>query len=83
MFNYEYITFEELYKAYIDCRKRKRTTHNCAKFELNEYENLYKLYLELNSFKYKIGRSICFIHHVKYTYKFREIFAADFRDRIV
>lgn len=83
MFNYEYITFEELYKAYIDCRKRKRTTHNCAKFELNEYENLYKLYLELNSFKYKIGRSICFIHHAKYTYKFREIFAADFRDRIV
>ena len=79
----EYVSFEELYKAYIDCRKKKRTTYNCSVFEANEYENLYKLYIELNTFKYKIGRSICFIHHTKYTYKFREIFAADFRDRIV
>jgi len=82
-FWYEFISYEELYKAYIDCKKRKRTTHNCESFEINETKNLWKLYKELNTFTYKIGRSTVFIFHEPGSNKFREIFAADFIDRII
>lgn len=79
-FEYEYVSYEELYQAYIDCRKRKRTTHNALAFEINENVELYKLWLDLNERKYVIGKSIvfCIDKPVK-----REVFAADFRDRIV
>jgi len=79
-FHFEYVTFEELYCAYLDCRKRKRHTANAAAFEINLTENLYKLWIELNQKKYEIGKSIVFIidKPVK-----REVFAADFRDRII
>ena len=79
-FEYEYVQYEELYKAYIDCRKRKRTTHNALTFEVNENIELYKLWMDLNEMKYEIGKSIvfCVDKPVK-----REIFAANFRDRIV
>lgn len=79
-FDYEYVSYEELYKAYIDCRKRKRTTHNALVFEINENLELYKLWIDLNEMKYEIGKSIvfCIDKPVK-----REVFAADFRDRIV
>lgn len=79
-FPYEYVTYEELYEAYLDCRKRKRSTINSLKFEINENIHLYKLWHELNSKEYKIGKSIAFC--VEKPVK-REIFAADFRDRIV
>lgn len=82
-FYYEYVSFFELYKAYEDCKKRKRSTHNCESFEINEYKNLWYLYVELNTFQYKIGCSTCFIYHEPDTNKYREIFAADFRDRII
>ncbi|MBP7152814.1 MAG: RNA-directed DNA polymerase [Tissierellia bacterium] len=42
--------------------------------------NLYNLYTELKNETYRPGRSICFV--VTYP-KLREIFAADFKDRIV
>ena len=76
----EYITFSELYDAYVDCRKRKRTTYNAQCFEINETKNLMTLYKELNSMTYEIDYSICFC--VEKPVK-REVFAADFRDRIV
>ena len=79
-FDYEYVSYEELYKAYIDCRKRKRTTVNALKFEINENIELYKLWIDLNTQKYEIGKSIVFC--VEKPVK-REVFAADFRDRIV
>ena len=69
-----------MYKAYLDCRKRKRKTRNEIIFEINENANLLKLYYEINSLTYVVGKSICFI--VKKPV-YREIFAADFRDRIV
>ena len=80
---YEFVSFDELYQAYLDCKKRKRSTHNCESFEINECKNLYILYNELNNFKYKIGRSTAFIFHEPATNHYREIFAADFRDRVV
>lgn len=74
------ITFEKLFKAYLDCRKHKRSTINALMFEYDLEKNLTELYDDLISGNYKIGRSICFI--VLYP-KPREVWAADFRDRIV
>lgn len=76
----EYITYEEVYKAYKDCAKHKRKTANAANFEIDEYENIYHLYEVLNTKKYVIGCSITFLCEFP---KWREIFAADFIDRIV
>lgn len=73
-------TYEKLYKAYLDCRKNKRKTINALKFEYDLEENLRKLLWELKSGQYRHGRSICFIVTEP---KPREIFAADFRDRVV
>jgi hypothetical protein len=71
---------EELFYAYFDCRSGKRNTHNAAIFEESLENNLMALYRELMSGDYTPGRSICFAIG---TLKLREIWAADFRDRIV
>lgn len=76
----EWVSLEELYLAYLDCRKRKRGTNSCAIFELNEAANLYQLWQDLNDGTYQIGKSIAFCVTRP---KVREVFAADFRDRIV
>ena len=55
-------------------------TINALEFEVNYEENLVKLWRDVNSRKYEIGKSICFIVTRP---KIREIFAADFRDRVV
>ncbi|MDR0650687.1 MAG: hypothetical protein LBG59_04765 [Candidatus Peribacteria bacterium] len=70
----------ELYVAYLDARKHKRTTHNQLVFEYHLEEHLLQLCEDILSGKYEISPSIYFIqkHPVK-----REIFAGDFRDRIV
>ena len=70
----------DLFRAYFDTRKNKRGTANALAFEANYEEKLFKLYEEIINRKYKIGQSICFI--VNKPVK-REVFAADFRDRIV
>jgi len=70
----------DLFKAYFDTRKNKGSTANALAFAENYEEKLFKLHEEIISRKYTIGKSICFI--VDKPVK-REIFAADFRDRIV
>lgn len=79
-FEYEYVTYEELYKAYSDCRRHKWKTSNAAHFQVDLAKNLYQLWIDLNKGRYKIGRSIAFIVDKPV---YREVFAADFRDRIV
>jgi len=74
------IKLEELFHAYFECRKNKRNTANALAFEIDYENNLVQLCKEINSGTYKIGRSIAFI--VDKPVK-REIFAADFRDRVV
>jgi RNA-directed DNA polymerase len=71
---------ENIFKAYEECRKRKRNTINALKFEQNLEQNLFELHSLLNNRKYVPRRSVCFIVLKP---KPREIFAADFRDRIV
>ena len=70
----------DLFRAYYDTRKNKRKTANALAFEADYENKLFKLYEEIINRKYKIGQSICFM--VDKPIK-REIFAADFRDRIV
>lgn len=76
----EYVSMDELYQAYRDCLKRKISTINALDFEIDDYNKLYQLYIELNNKTYTIGKSIAFC--VEKPVK-REIFAADFKDRIV
>lgn len=79
-FLFEYVSYEELYEAYVICRKRKRRTENALSFEIDDSVKLFNLWIELNSLSYKIGKSIAFV--VDKPVK-REVFAADFRDRII
>ncbi len=71
---------EDLFTAYFDARKNKRNTINALKFELHYESNLFQLYEDIISKRYEISESICFIN---YSPVQREIFAADFRDRII
>ena len=71
---------EELFQAYFDCRSNKRNTINALAFEMHFERNLFRLQEEILNDSYKPGRSIAFI--VNKPVK-REIFAADFRDRVV
>jgi RNA-directed DNA polymerase len=73
-------TLEKLYKAYKDCQQGKKNTANALSFELEREKNLMRLLEDLQNGTYEISRHICFI--VTYPTA-REIFAADFRDRIV
>jgi len=73
-------SFNSIYKAYKSCRKNKRNTINALEFEKDVLQNLWNLENELNSKSYKIGKSICFLASSP---KLREVFASDFRDRVV
>jgi len=74
------VTDENLQSAYYNCRKNKRNTINALRFEFNAGEELLKLVQELKDHTYHPSRSILFAVTKP---KNREIFAADFRDRIV
>ena len=75
-----FFNFQNLYKAYLDCRKHKRKTYHAAKFEINFESELLKLEEELQNHTYQPGRSICFVIEKP---SLREVFAATFRDRVV
>lgn len=70
----------DLFKAYYDARRHKRNTASQLRFEMNLETNLIELYHDLLNRSYKVGRSICFIVFKPVQ---REIFAANFRDRVV
>jgi RNA-directed DNA polymerase len=74
------ISLGDFYEAYMSCRKHKRNTVNALLFERNYENNLINLWEDVNTKTYTIGKSIAFI--VTHP-KIREVFAADFRDRIV
>jgi len=74
------IELEELFDAYFNCRINKRNTANALAFEIDYENNLVQLCKEINNGTYQIGRSIAFIVNKPVI---REIFAADFRDRVI
>lgn len=73
-------TFNELTHAYFDCRRTKRNTASALAFEEHLEHNLRDLYDALVDGRYTPGRSICFVITRP---RPREVWAAEFRDRIV
>ena len=73
-------SFPELVQAYFDCRANKRNTASALAFEQDLERNLSRLHDELQAGTYRPGRSICFVVTKP---KPREVWAADFRDRVV
>lgn len=73
-------TLEDVLEAYMECRRNKRNTYNALAFEKDYMKNCVRLHRELSDGTYRIGRSITFLVTRP---KLREVFAADFRDRIV
>lgn len=74
------LTFKEVYFAYLECRKNKRNTLYAQEFEFELERNLFQLYDDLIFGNYEISQSIAFVVEQP---KIREIWAANFRDRIV
>lgn len=73
-------TLEEVLDAYYECRSNKRRTVNQLMFEADYESECVALWQDLNNGIYEIGRSITFVVTRP---KMREVFAADFRDRVV
>ncbi|MDE6182980.1 MAG: RNA-directed DNA polymerase [Rikenellaceae bacterium] len=71
---------EDLFDAYYDARKNKRNTVNQLQFEINLEHNIMELYTQISQRRYVTGKSICFVVMKPVR---REVFAADFRDRVV
>ena len=76
----EYVTIEQIDEGYRDCCKRKGGTEGCMEYKKDYILNNLQLYRELNSMTYEIGRSKAFCVTRP---KLREVFASNFRDRIV
>lgn len=74
------VTEEEVLEAYLDCRKKKRGKLSALAFEVNLEENIADLADDLRDETYQIGTSVTFVVTRP---KYREVFAADFRDRVV
>jgi RNA-directed DNA polymerase len=74
------ISLEDIFLAYFDCRKNKRNKLDALEFELDFEKNLIKLWKEINDGSYKIAPLDVFISDKPVK---REIFAAQFRDRII
>lgn len=70
----------DLYQAYLDARKHKRSKQYQLKFEFHLEDNLTTLRDQLINATYRPLPSTCFVVHQP---KMREVFAAHFRDRIV
>lgn len=70
----------DLFKAYKDARRHKRKTRKQVEFEMDMERKLVELRDDLWNRQYKPGASVCFVITDP---KKREIFAAEFQDRIV
>lgn len=70
----------DLYRAYKDARRHKRARCYQLRFERNLEGELVRLRDSILSGTYRPGPSTCFIIHDP---KMREVFAAQFRDRVV
>lgn len=76
----EGIPLEDIFAAYYGCRKNKRNTRSALAFEVNYEQNCVELWEEVNEHRYTPRNSIAFIVTRPVI---REVFAADFRDRVI
>lgn len=70
----------DLFQAYYGARQNKRGTISALAFEVDYEQNLLELYQEIMSRQYRVRPSFCFVSKKPVL---REVFAADFRDRVV
>jgi hypothetical protein len=80
MMSRDLFSFENLHRHYLACRRGKRNTADALRFEARQEEELLALSDALVARSYEPAPSVCFVTQRP---KLREIFAADFRDRIV
>lgn len=73
-------TFDEVRKAFEDCIRTKRNSLNAIEYTVDLTDKLTELWYEINDGSYEIGTSITFVVKIPV---YREVFAADFRDRVV
>ena len=79
METFEHLLYQ-LHLSYLQARKNKRNTHNQLRFEMYQEQGLMQLAKAIYARKYTPRPCIAFIIHKPVM---REIFAADFTDRIV
>jgi hypothetical protein len=79
METFEHLLYQ-LHLSYLQARKNKRGTHNQLAFELNQETNLHALATAIYERKYSPKPCIAFIIQKPVM---REIFAADFTDRVI
>ena len=79
METFEHLLYQ-LHLSYLQARKNKRNTHNQLTFELNQETNLHQLAKAIFERKYTPKPCIAFIIQKPIM---REIFAADFTDRVI
>ena len=73
-------SLENLYRKYLNCRRNKRNSANALRFEVEQERHLLELHAALLDRTYRPARSVCFFARRP---KLREIFAAEFRGRVV
>ena len=73
-------SFDDLVRAYLECRRAKRNTAGALAFEVDQERNLYAINDALREGTYTPGRSTCFVITRP---KPREVWAAPFADRVV
>lgn len=74
------VILEDMIDAYMDCRKHKRNTASAIEYEVDYEFRLLDLCRRVNDRSYYPGKAICFV--VKRP-RYREVFAAQFEDRII
>lgn len=79
MESFEHLLYQ-LHLSYLQARKNKRNTHNQLRFEIYQEDGLMQLAKAIYERKYNPKSCIAFIIHKPVM---REIFAADFTDRII
>lgn len=74
------LSLQEVFKAYLDCRRNKRRSFSSLRFEREYEHNLIRLYDDIVHRRYQSRPSKAFIVDKPVQ---REVFAANFRDRII
>ncbi|MBI1934710.1 RNA-directed DNA polymerase, partial [Candidatus Peregrinibacteria bacterium] len=70
----------DLFRAYYDARRHKRGSMSALQFEVDYERNLFALHREIVERRYEVSPCFCFVSKKPVL---REVFAADFRDRVV
>lgn len=74
------VTLEDMIEAYFDCRRHKRNTVSAIEYETDYEFRLLDLCRRINDRSYYPGKAICFVVTRP---RYREVFAAQFEDRII